>query len=846
MSPNTRTSVFKQLAVFLLAAPSLHAGTIFSHHFNGAAVSLNATAVEEGTGSWTAASIFSQNGAFGGNAGSATLPFIPASGLVYTLDARVSITGNSPNWLALGFANGQSSSIGTSHRFVADTVKGTAWMLVRGNATVSANSTFNGLATSPAGMSWLGDLVNADYSTQTGTLDLRIMLDTTAPTWTVRMLAKTAAAATYTVVRPLENVVDVNRPYYTSVGFALANTGPSGIIDSFSLTSSGGAADTDTDGLDDAWEILHFGNLSQGPLDDYDGDGATNRAELDAATNPADPTDLPLVSQTPISDGNPATDENGYAGSAINSVAFAQNNLITIGAQQIIAYYRRHATDASDPANNTIVVGRRNVGETQWELFSTNFTSYNINDTHNVISCAIDGDGFLHMSWGMHGNPLRYAKSTAPVVGPDPIIMTSLGTAGVTGQESSVTYPKFQTLPDGDVVFLFREGGSGNGDWYLNRYDTDTDTWAPIHANPSGVAQPLMLGLGAKPDNCFYPDRLTLGPDGMLHLAGVFRYGTDSPTGQPGYQTNHRYVYLRSPDGGTTWQRSDGSTIDLPVVENAGFLSLGASHLPEIIKDLPEGHSIMNESGMTTDRAGRPIIANWWADNAATGDHRRQYHLFIHDGTTWQQRTVSARNIDDPATRILETMLGSSWMGRPVVLTDADNRILVLYADVRFPGITVVFSEPLAQDPGRNHWSRTNLTHENLGFWEATYDEKRWKQEGVLHLLYQNLPGSGASYTTQNNSTPVAVLEWNARAYFNGPIRWKVDAVTTPGQAAISASTRAGFRYDLRTSPDLDFSAPPATIRPGNGAWQDFATWQMNEPRRFWRLERTEEATNDL
>ena len=92
-------------------------------------------------------------------------------------------------------------------------------------------------------------------------------------------------------------------------------------------------------------------------------------------------------------------------------------------------------------------------------------------------------------------------------------------------------------------------------------------------------------------------------------LAGVFRYNSDSPAGQSGYQTNHRYVYLRSPDGGTSWQRSDGSPISVPVVENAAFLNLGPNHVPEIVKDLAEGHSIINESGMTTDSTGRPIIA---------------------------------------------------------------------------------------------------------------------------------------------------------------------------------------------------------------------------------------------
>ncbi|MCU0781587.1 MAG: BNR-4 repeat-containing protein, partial [Akkermansiaceae bacterium] len=604
--------------------------------------------------------------------------------------------------------------------------------------------------------------------------------------------------------------------------------------------------DTDADGLPDAVEIPLFGDLLQGPDDDYDQDGATNQAELSAGTNPTDPREYPLVSFIPVTDANPATDENGYAGSAINSIAFAQNNLITVGNQQFIAYYRRHATDAAHPDNNRVLVARRTPDSGLWEIFPTNFTSFNINDTHNVISMAIDGDGILHMSWGMHGNALLYARSDAPVTGPAPIRMVSLGTAGMTGQENGVTYPKFQTLPDGDVVFLFREGGSGSGDWFLHRYNTATDRWAPVHADGSGVSQPLLLGRGDIPDNCFYPDRLTLGPDGMLHLAGVFRYNSDSPAKESGYQTNHRYVYLRSPDGGTTWQRSDGSTIDLPVVEAAWFKDLGASHVPEIIEDIPEGHSNMNESGMTTDSAGRPIIANWWAANALDGDHTRQYHIFFHDGTTWHRRTVSARDIDDPATKFSESQLGNSRMGRPVVLTDAQDRIIVVYNDNRFDGITVVFSLPLAQDPGRNHWSRMNLTSENIGAWESTYDEARWQRDGVLQMLYQKLPGMGAAYGDQNNSTPVSVVEWNARAYFNSPVRWSFDTTSVPGQATFSARTQVGFRYDLKSSTGLDFTgAPAATVR-GDGQWHDFGNWPLNELQRFWRLERVEEATGDL
>ena len=50
-------------------------------------------------------------------------------------------------------------------------------------------------------------------------------------------------------------------------------------------------ADTDSDGLPDYWERGYFGDLSQGPTGDYDGDGATNGEEYQAGTDPASKAD---------------------------------------------------------------------------------------------------------------------------------------------------------------------------------------------------------------------------------------------------------------------------------------------------------------------------------------------------------------------------------------------------------------------------------------------------------------------------------------------------------------------------------------------------------------------------
>lgn len=60
------------------------------------------------------------------------------------------------------------------------------------------------------------------------------------------------------------------------------------------------AGDGDADGLDDAWETIHFGDLSQDGTDDPDGDGYDNAYEMTAGTDPLDPADPP----NPDSDGD--------------------------------------------------------------------------------------------------------------------------------------------------------------------------------------------------------------------------------------------------------------------------------------------------------------------------------------------------------------------------------------------------------------------------------------------------------------------------------------------------------------------------------------------------------------
>jgi|GEM_PF-2354334 len=61
----------------------------------------------------------------------------------------------------------------------------------------------------------------------------------------------------------------------------------------WNLDPNDGIADTDGDGLLDRWEPDWFGDFSQGKDDDYDGDGIPNIIEYKMATNPADINDRP-------------------------------------------------------------------------------------------------------------------------------------------------------------------------------------------------------------------------------------------------------------------------------------------------------------------------------------------------------------------------------------------------------------------------------------------------------------------------------------------------------------------------------------------------------------------------
>jgi len=227
-------------------------------------------------------------------------------------------------------------------------------------------------------------------------------------------------------------------------------------------------------------------------------------------------------------------------------------------------------------AQRRMVVGHRAPGARTWTL---NVTDERVGwDSHNRIAFGFDRAGCLHVAANMHCRPLRYWRTERPgdVMSLRPIHrMTGRG-------EARCTYPQFFNGPDGRLLFLYRDGGSGNGRRFINAYDEATRSWT------RWLDKPLLSGV---PRMNAYPTPIVADRHGTFHIAWVWR---DTPD----CSTNHDLCYARSRDL-KRWCRSDGRPLSLPItIVNA-----------EIVDPVPAGGGMLNNVKLSFDHRDRPMIA---------------------------------------------------------------------------------------------------------------------------------------------------------------------------------------------------------------------------------------------
>lgn len=402
----------------------------------------------------------------------------------------------------------------------------------------------------------------------------------------------------------------------------------------------------------------------------------------------------------------------GWARNSVNAPIFRRNSIISDAHWQFTAYY---------DAEGRVVLARRRLDSERWELHTTAFQG-NVNDAHNSISLALDGDGYLHLSWDHHNTPLRYTRSLEPYGFDFP----SQSLPMIARNEQIVSYPEFYRFSNGDLLFAYREGGSGNGNLVLNRYDVDTASWQRLQSL-------LIDGEGVR--NAYW--QLCLDAQDRIHLSWVWRE-------TPNVASNHDLSYAVSPDGGLSWQRSNGSAYDLPIrLSNA-----------EVIHPIPQGSNLINQTSMSTDSSGNPYIATYYREHP---DAVTQFHLIYQHKGAWHHSTATQRTLDFELEGIGSRSIPIS---RPQLLLWQPHanttRIALLYRDESFANAVCLTQADLPE----LQWTTQLLHDKNMGRWEPSFDPFRWQYHHELHLFLQAV-GQGQAETLETLPPQmVRVLEW--------------------------------------------------------------------------------------
>lgn len=332
--------------------------------------------------------------------------------------------------------------------------------------------------------------------------------------------------------------------------------------------------------------------------------------------------------------------------------------LLTRGDRQFVAYY---------DAERRMTVAARSLGQDEWQKAVLPETLGW--DSHNYVTMAVDDAGYIHLSGNMHGRPLVYFRTA------EPLDIATFKPASMVGErEDRVTYPDFLPAapgPAGELLFTYRDGGSGNGDQIYNIYDAAAQQWRRL------LDVPLTSGEG----KCnAYLNGPIKGPDGYYHVCWVWRDTGDCAT-------NHDVCYARSKDM-RHWEGAAGKPLALPMTVATA----------EVVDPVPAGGGLLNGNVKLGFDSQRRVVVS--------------YHKYDADGNT---QIYNARFEDGAwkSYRLTDWKYRWNFSGGGTIITE-----------LRLSGVKV----------GEDGTLRLNFTHKKYGAGTWRIDEDTLEPLGVTEL----------------------------------------------------------------------------------------------------------------
>lgn len=302
-------------------------------------------------------------------------------------------------------------------------------------------------------------------------------------------------------------------------------------------------------------------------------------------------------------------DDKAYSSNIINTVIFKHHGLITKDKYQFGGYYNKESK---------LTIFKRDLSSNKIEKYTLSGV-YNTKDAHNALSIGIDKKGYIHISYDHHVDNLNYRKSLKPYD-----ITSWSEEIPMTGKrEDKVTYPTYIKSQNDKypLMFMYRNGKSGNGDICIKTYNVSNDKWRDI--------EPCFLsGTRSKPwtSNAYFNNPIVTN-DGKIYLSYTWR--THS-IGKEKRVNNINIDFAKSLDYGKTWQTSNDMPYRLPITQINS----------ETIYAVSPGKNLINQTSMAIDSNEYPHIVYYANDE----DNHLEYQHLWYNGKKWNNQVVSKRD----------------------------------------------------------------------------------------------------------------------------------------------------------------------------------------------------------
>jgi hypothetical protein len=396
----------------------------------------------------------------------------------------------------------------------------------------------------------------------------------------------------------------------------------------------------------------------------------------------------------------------------LSGQAFQQDMLLTYKGYQYTVYY-------NDTRN--VCIARRKLPLGEWREVVLPYPN-SADDSHNVISLGIcKNDGTIHLAYDHHNSPLHYSHSVLDLANNPETMKWNAGQFGETTdiletgiRVPDVTYPRFISKPDGNLLLECRYRLSGDGDSYLREYSGETHQWTLVGR--------YVQGMDANPNACAYINRMDYDNRGRLHVSWCWRddFGGGS---------NHDIFYGYSEDHGRTWKNNAGEQVAVtetihPTDSRASGACMrqGISSLQ--IAAIAYNRGYINQESQSSDTQGRVHILNSYMPDGDGTDANwessrtkaRLHHRFRKADGTW-----AVNQVKNNGTAV------HSYCRSQVVADAFDNALVIAN------GAEIYASTSVANYAD---WELLSDVDKNRFCSEPQIDHPRLLQDGVLSFVY--------------------------------------------------------------------------------------------------------------